>query len=153
MTGFKKPLANKKGEKTGEMIVKCEKVAKTTNNILEFNLAASNLPSSSSFCCFGSSTNTFFRIYRIREKDQLLIYESETIFDNPHPRFKKITLSERRLCKNNPDGDFEMRFYKYSSSGSHEQFGKIVTTVNKLMDTQNLNILDSSSKIRGRVKA
>ena len=38
--GLNKPINNQKGKKTGELIIKCEKVEKVTNNMLEFSLEA-----------------------------------------------------------------------------------------------------------------
>ena len=109
-----------------------------------------NLPSHG-FCCFGGETNTFFRIYRVRQKDELLIYESETVFDNETPRFKKVTLSERRLCKNDPDANFDIRFYDYSSSGNHGLIGKVVTTVSKVLDSRNYPIM-FKNQVQGNIK-
>ena len=64
------------------------------------NISAKNLPESS-FLCFFTSINPFFRIFRKKDNEDLLVYESETIKNNPDPRFKPVTLHERKLCKNN----------------------------------------------------
>ena len=61
-------------------------------------------------------------------------------------------MSERRLCKNNPDADFQIRFYSYSSSGAHEQIGTTLATVNKVVDTKNFSIQDRHHKIKGNIR-
>lgn len=124
--------------------MRCEKVANSTNNILEFNLEASDLPSSYSFLCFGSNCDTFYRIFRKRKQDELLIYESETIFGSSSPRFKKCKISERRLCKNNADSNAEIRVYRYSSSGKHTEIGRSNFTVNSILDPRAIPIMDGS---------
>ena len=63
-----------------------------------------------------------------------------------------MILSERRLCKNNPDAPFQIRFFNYSSSGHHDLIGATMMTVNNIVDTKNFSIQDKSSKIKGNLK-
>jgi hypothetical protein len=74
--GLRKELHDKKGKRGGDIIIKCEKVVQATNNILEFALQGFGLPTTTGFLCFGFGTSSFFRVYRVRMGDQLLIYES-----------------------------------------------------------------------------
>ena len=39
--GFKKDIINNKGKASGQIVVRCEKVQKVTNNFIEFDLRAS----------------------------------------------------------------------------------------------------------------
>jgi hypothetical protein len=120
--------------------------------MVEFIVQAFDLPTSAGFffCC-GFSTSTFYRVYRIRKGDQLLIHESEHIFGSA-PRYKECKLSERRLCKNNVDEKFEVRFYNYSNTGHHTDIGKTTLSVNNLLDAKTFPILNSSNRTRGTVK-
>ncbi len=58
-----------------------EKVEKFTDKTVTIKMSANNLPGGG-FLCFLSSSNPFFRIYRKREKDELMIYESEVQYDS-----------------------------------------------------------------------
>lgn len=116
------------------------------------NISASNLPSSFSFLCFGSNSNPFFRIYRVRDRDELLIYESETAYDNLNPTFNRVQLSERRLCKNDPDRKFQIRFYNYSITGAHSYIGSVETTVNRILDPRNYPIINSKNQEKGNIR-
>ena len=93
-------MINKNGKNSGEIIVRFEKVMKMSNQIISMDISGRNLPESS-FFCFWSKIDPFFRIFRRRENEDLLVYESEVIRNTTDPRFKTVTLSERKLCRNN----------------------------------------------------
>jgi hypothetical protein len=66
-------------------------------------------------------------------------------------RFKECKLSERRLCKDNQDENFEIRFYHYSQTGNHEYFGKAAVAVSSVLDPREIRIVDRSGSGRGTV--
>jgi hypothetical protein len=61
-------------------------------------------------------------------------------------------ISERRLCKNNVDDTFEIRFYHYSQTGAHTDIGKLVLSVTNMLDARPLKIISNTNKTKGTVK-
>lgn len=72
--GLMKDLTNK-GKKSGKIIVRCEKEETAQKKIVTLKLGAQGLPSLTWMWFFGG-TNAFFRIFRPRQNDELLVYES-----------------------------------------------------------------------------
>ncbi len=66
--GLKKPLVDRGNKVSGEIIVRFEKVAKEANRIVSMDVSARNLPETS-FLCFWSKIDPFFRVLRKRENE------------------------------------------------------------------------------------
>lgn len=73
--GFVKPIKNDKDEETGKIILRCEKIEKGKRRNFCAQLAAEGLPNFTWLLFFGG-TFPFFRIFRKRKNDELLLYES-----------------------------------------------------------------------------
>lgn len=65
----------KGNKKAGKIIVRCEKEEKNRKTIANLKFSANDLPNLKWLWLFGG-TNAFFRIFRKRNKDELLVYES-----------------------------------------------------------------------------
>lgn len=65
-------------KKAGNIIVRVEKEEKNQKNVVTMKLGASGLPDMKWWWFFGG-TNSFYRIFRKRNQDELLVYESENI--------------------------------------------------------------------------
>jgi hypothetical protein len=78
--------------------VRCEKEEKDKKQIATIKFSANGLPNLTWLYFFGG-TNTFYRIFRKRQKDELLVYESETIAST-NPSWALFRMSERRLASN-----------------------------------------------------
>ena len=95
--GLIKDLKNG-GKKAGKVIVRCEKEEKERKQIASLAFSASGLPNMKWWWFFGG-TNAFYRIFRKRHQDELLIYESEPLATTD-PRWPFFKMSERRLTSN-----------------------------------------------------
>ena len=73
--GMIKPLINQNKKEQGKIIVRCEKVHTKEKKMISLKLKASDLPSIKTWWFFGG-TRPFFRVFRKRQGDELLIYES-----------------------------------------------------------------------------
>ena len=89
---------------------------------------------------FFGGTNPFFRIFRRREKDELLIYESEVLTNSTNPSWKPFRMSESKLCKNDDNLEVEIRFYSFSKRGNHTSIGSTTFSMKKLGETKKLKI-------------
>jgi hypothetical protein len=96
--------------------MKCEKVERGTNKFVEFDLTATDLPSQTFFLCFGS-TSPMFRLYKIKNNSEYLLYESE-IREGNDPRFKKVVMNEKKLCNNDPNQMIMLKMYNYTNFGA-----------------------------------
>lgn len=56
------------------------------------------------------------------------------------------------MCKNNPDENFEIRFYNYSNTGKHDYIGKSIVSVNNVLDPKGIPILDDYNRCQGSLR-
>jgi hypothetical protein len=110
-------------KKAGKIIVRCEKEEKTRKQIASMKFRAEGLPNLKWWWFFGGTT-AFFRIFRKRHADELLVYESETLASTD-PSWAELKMSERRLTSNDPKKDLELRIYNYAKNGKHEVVGSV----------------------------
>ena len=129
------------------MILKCEKVERGNNKLIEFDITANDLPSDSWFLCFGS-TSPMFRLYKIKNNSEYLLYESE-IRDGTDVRFKKVLLNEKKLCNNNVNQQVVLRTYNYSNFGAPKETAETRFTVTELIEGRRSFQLRSEGKFRG----
>ena len=94
---------------------------------------------------FFGGTNAFYRIFRKRHKDELLVYESESIA-SLDPSWVQLRMSERRLASNDRDKDLEVRIYNFSSSGKHEIIGSVTFRLSQLHSGRKLDIVNKDKK-------
>jgi hypothetical protein len=69
--------------------------------MITLKLSAAGLPNITWWYFFGG-TSAFFRIFRKRHQDELLVYESEVIAST-NPKWREFRMSERRLASNDRD--------------------------------------------------
>lgn len=77
------------------------------------------------------------------------MYESEVKDMTENPHFKTVTLSERKLCRNNEELPFDIRFYNYSSTGGHKLIGTVKAKIFEIQQKQNYDIIDHKGKMKG----
>lgn len=70
--GLIKNLINK-NKKAGKIIVRCEKEEKSHKQMATIKFSAMDLPNLTWWFFFGG-TNAFFRLFRKRQNDELLVY-------------------------------------------------------------------------------
>lgn len=92
-----KDLVNK-NKKAGKIILRCEKEEVSQKKVLTLKFGARDLPNLTWWFFFGG-TNAFFRIFRRRKGDELMVYESETVAST-NPSWREFKISERRLASN-----------------------------------------------------
>jgi hypothetical protein len=92
-----KDLLNK-NKKAGKIILRCEKEEAFQKKILTLKFGAKGLPNLTWWYFFGG-TNAFFRIFRKRQADELMVYESEVV-PSTNPTWREFRISERRLASN-----------------------------------------------------
>ena len=90
--GLIRPIKNKEDKEGGKIIIRCEKVETGTKKIFTGKISVFNLPNLSWLWLFGG-TYPFFRIFRKRRQDELLIYESEVMQKHElNPSWKQFTI-------------------------------------------------------------
>ena len=124
--GLVRDIFDSKDKIRGRMVIKCEKIEKGSNKMMDFNLKAFDLPSSS-FFCFGTDEK-FFKIFKIRNGVEYLLYESEVKLGKA-PRFDLTSISEKRLCNNNPDQPITLKMYSTSNFFAPSIIGSLDFTV------------------------
>jgi len=120
--GLIRDLKNAK-KNSGKIIVRCEKEEKSKKQVATLKLSAIGLPNITWWYFFGG-TSAFFRIFRKREKDELLVYESERVAST-NPSWLQFKMSEKRLASNDPNKELELRVYHYNNNGNHEVLGSV----------------------------
>jgi hypothetical protein len=68
--------------------------------IVTMNVSARHLPEP--WCLLPwCRIDSFFRIFRQRESEELKVWESEVVLNNQNPDFKPVVIAERKLCRKN----------------------------------------------------
>lgn len=91
-----------------------------------------------------------FRLYKMKNNAEYLLYESE-IRDGTDVRFKKVVLNEKKLCNNNPDQPIILNMYHYSNFGAPKIISQTTFTINELRGKRNF-VLRKDGKNRGNVQ-
>ena len=138
----------KEGKERGKIVISCDKVQKNNNKQIDLQFRAIDLPNTTFLFCFGG-TCPFYRVFRKREKDDLLVYESENYQNITSPAFKPFKLSEKRLCRNDENHPFEVKFYDYSSTGSHSFLGSSLIRLTDLSRKKEFPILSENGSHHG----
>ena len=85
--GLIRNLADEKNSDRGKLIIRCEKIEKGKRKTFMAKITAQNLPNFKWWWFFGG-TNAFFRVFRKRKSDELLLYESEVVQNSVNPSWK-----------------------------------------------------------------
>ena len=69
-----------------------------------------------------------FRMYKLKNNSEYLLYESE-VKDGSNPQFKRVIMNEKKLCNNNPDQPIILKMYDYSNFGAPKYIAETKFTV------------------------
>jgi hypothetical protein len=115
--------------------------------MITLKLGAAGLPNMTWMYFFGG-TNSFFRIFRKRHQDELLVYESEVVAST-NPKWREFRISERRLVSNDKEKELELRVYNFSKTGKHEIIGSVFFKLKNVATGAKFDIIDQSKGRRG----
>ena len=84
---------------------------------------------------FMGKSDPYLSIYSQSVNGQLtLVYKSEIIMDNLHPKWKPFKIELGKLCNGDYNKRIRMEVHDYDSIGSHDFIGSFVTTMNQLQN-------------------
>ena len=84
---------------------------------------------------FMGKSDPYLSIFSQSVNGQLtLVYKSEIIMDNLHPKWKPFKIELGRLCNGDYNKRIRMEVHDYDSIGSHDFIGSFVTTMNQLQN-------------------
>ena len=98
------------GNRIGELHLKCEKVDRGSQRIIEFDVLSRNLDVGTSFLCFGEG-GAHFKLFKIKRNEEYMLQESK-VKVGQNNRFGHVKVRESKLCNNNPKQPIVIRFYQ-----------------------------------------
>ena len=103
--------------------------------IVDFEIRAEDLDNKD----FMGKSDPYLSIFSQSANGQkTLVYKSEVISDNLHPKWKPFKIEVNKLCNGDYNKRIRMEVYDYDSIGSHDFIGSFQTTLNQLQnDIQN----------------
>ena len=99
--------------------------------IVDFEIRAEDLDNKD----FMGKSDPYLSIFSQSANGQkTLVYKSEVISDNLHPKWKPFKIELNKLCNGDYNKRIRMEVYDYDSIGSHDFIGSFQTTLNQLQN-------------------
>ena len=99
--------------------------------IVDFEVRAEDLDNKD----FMGKSDPYLSIYSQSVNGQLtLVYKSEIINDNLHPKWKPFKIELVKLCNGDYNKRIRMEVHDYDSIGSHDFIGSCMTTMNQMQN-------------------
>ena len=137
-------LQDKKGKKTGKLIVVVDHV-REGNESITMQWGGVKLANVDGWF---DKSDPFLRFFRTSAQgsDALLTYETKFIKDNLNPIWDQFTITSQKLCNGNKNAPITIECHDYEKSLKHKLIGKFTTTLNELIQGKREFQLESAKK-------
>jgi len=82
---------------------------------------------------FGKS-DPYFKIFRIREQESILVHESEVIMKTLDPEWKILDIDLQKLSNNDPHRPLRFEVYDWDKHSEHDLIGVFETSVHQILN-------------------